>query len=481
MLKLSEVARHFRVPSGVVSTGWPSVEAKLLQLGIRFDPWQVQAAKVVLAKRADGLFATSVGGVVWSIPRQVGKTFTVGSIVLALCLLEPEVKAIWTAHQLRTANETFRAMQGLCRREQVRPFVARLRMANGEGEIEFTNGSRVLFGARERGFGVGIANVSVLMLDEAQRASEKALEDLIPTLNQASNPLLFLLGTPPRPTDPGGIFRRRRLEALAGGDDMFYLEFGASADCDPGKWAPGVVDWSQVALANPSYPTRTPRAAILRMMRQLGVESFRREGLGLWDDDLPGELPLIDATVWGSSVAAKPASGLKCFGVRFAVDGVTVALGAAIRPPGGPIHVEVIDERPVTDGLGWLVEWLAPRAKTTAQVVVDGRSGVGALLPALKLAGVGEQIVLVPTVGNVIDAHAMFLDALLSGGITHSEQPGLASEVGCAQRRKIGVAGGWGWRSTTDEPVTGLEAVTLAAWSVATTKRRPGKKGGGIL
>ena len=104
--KLSEIAREVVAPSGMVSTGWPAVERKCLDLGIRFRFWQPDIGRLILAKRADGKYAATVGGTGLSIPRQTGKTFLVGAIVFALCLLRPKLTVIWTAHLLRTSEET---------------------------------------------------------------------------------------------------------------------------------------------------------------------------------------------------------------------------------------------------------------------------------------------------------------------------------------------------------------------------------------
>ncbi len=480
--KLSEITRHLVIPSGIVSSGWPSVGSALTRLGVVFDPWQQQGTRLALAKRADGLYAAGIGGVGWSVPRQAGKTFTIGSLVFALALLEPGLTVIWTAHQLRTSNETFQAMQAFANRPRVKPHIGRIRTANGEGVIPFRNGSRVLFGARERGFGLGFAKVGVLIFDEAQRATNKAFEDMVPSTNQAPNPLIFVIGTPPRPTDPGEVFTLRRSKALAGGDDSVWMEFGADTGCDPRGWAEGWVDWEQVAKANPSFPHRTPKAAILRMLANLGADSFAREGLGLWDVDSPGEQPVIDPGLWQQSAAVAPKPGAEdrvCFGVRFALDG-SAALAGAVNT-GKTIHVEVIDSRPVEAGVSWLVDYLLPRWEDAAQIVIDGKSGSGALIAHLHQLGVGRKTLLTPKVDEVITAHSMFLQRLGDSSLTHGPQPGLDDQVRRAGRRPIGQAGGWGWKSLTGEPVTGLEAATLAVWAAATTKRRPGRSGGAVL
>src|SRR5690242_15351596 len=94
--RLSEVARHVVVPDGIVTTGYPAVRDKCKALGIVHDEWQAGLGRLILGKRKDGKYAATVGGVVLSIPRQVGKTFTVGSVLVALCLLFPGLTVLWT-------------------------------------------------------------------------------------------------------------------------------------------------------------------------------------------------------------------------------------------------------------------------------------------------------------------------------------------------------------------------------------------------
>ena len=235
--RLSEVARHVVYPADIVSTGWPEVEAKLAEIGIQFYVWQAGLAALILGKRADGKYAATVGGVTLSIPRQVAKTFLVSAIIFALCLIYPNLTVVWTAHRTRTSNETFRKLKGMAARAKIKPHVLAIRSTNGEQEITFRNGSRIMFGAREQGFGRGFTEVDIEVFDEAQILTEKALEDMVAAMNQSRFPagaLMFLMGTPPRPIDPGEVFANKRARALAGnGDGMVYVEMSADEDADP--------------------------------------------------------------------------------------------------------------------------------------------------------------------------------------------------------------------------------------------------------
>ena len=471
--RLSEVARHVVLPEGIAVDSFAPVEARTQEMGIRFDEWQRGLATAILAKRESGLYACGIGGAVISIPRQTGKTFTVGALVFALCSLNPNTLAIWTAHRTRTHNETFRSMASMAERKQIAPFVRSVRRANGEQEIEFTNGSRILFGARESGFGRGFAKVDILVLDEAQILTEKAMEDMVPATNASPNGLVLMMGTPPRPNDPGEVFTGRRADALSGDGDTLYVEFSADEGANPD-------DRKQWAVANPSYPSRTTEGAILRMRKLLGSpESFLREGLGIWDEEALAKKAFKPSTWQARAIDPQdvPRDGVRVFAVRFAVDGSAVALAAAIRPESGPVHVEGIKHAPVSDGTAWLVDWLLERREKAAQIVIDGKSGVGYLVQALRDEKVPAKVIITPTLDQVTAAHSMFEAALNQGHLTHRGQEQLDHQAEVAEKRKIGTAGGFGWQAPEGESVALLDAATYAYWGAKTTKRKPGRKG----
>jgi hypothetical protein len=364
------------VPPGVVATGWPAVRDKCRDMGISFRPWQHGAGQVILAKRASGKYAATIGGTGMSIPRQVGKTFLVGAIVFALCLLLPKLTVIWTAHRVRTGEETFKKMQAFARRRRIAPHIEQVFRGSGEEEIRFRNGSRIMFGARERGFGRGFDEVDVLIFDEAQILTDNALDDMIPATNQSRQPtgaLLLFMGTPPKPTDPGEVFTRMRADALAGSDeDTGWIEFGA----DPGfvpTAAPAPLthaDWEQIGKANPSYPQDTPREAILRMRKKLGAESFLREGLGIWDDEDSG--PGLDYRRWKTLAEASERGPSPVFGIATAPDRSWAALAVAWRRPDGHAQVQLVEYAPTTAWVKSRVNEL--RAKWGGRVLTDTES-----------------------------------------------------------------------------------------------------------
>jgi hypothetical protein len=440
-------------PDGIVSTGWPAVRDTCGRIDIKFDPWQDGAGRLILAKRKDGLYAADT--VVISIPRQVGKTFLIGSIIFALCIINPGLTVIWTAHRFKTARETFISMKASALRKVMGAHIDPEQIYSGAGNesINFRNGSRVIFGARERGGGRGFSEVDVLVFDEAQILSTNAMDDMVPTTNQAKNPLILLTGTPPRPIDPGEVFTLLRDAALSGeSSDTLYIELSAERSASP-------TDREQWRMANPSYPHRTSERAILRMKKNLSDQSFLREGLGIWDETSSGVVitdemwarvcdPLSrrvgDDLVLGVAVEEQEETGVK-----------TGAIVVACTNPLGRTHLELVESR---EGTAWIVprldqlrEQRRPRA-----LVIDSQGPAGALLPDLQ-RGWG-RLVLTPTT-TMRRACGSLLEAVKDRKVAHTgQQPTLSKAVAAGKRKQS--EDGWVWRRT--DGTAPLFAATLA-------------------
>ena len=469
-MRLSECASQLVIPEGIETTGWPAVAERLEVMGYPFDEWQAGVGAVALGKRKDGLYAAGGSAVVLSIPRQVGKTYMVAGLVFALASLYRNMLVIWTAHHSRTHAETYMSLAQLAKKPGVSRFVSHVSRTNGKEGIEFTNGSRILFGARESGFGRGFAEIDLLVLDEAQILTEKAIEDMVPATNAAPNGLVLMMGTPPRPTDPGEAFTLYRDRALAGeSKDTFYVEFSAPrrADIDsPDTWR----------KANPSYPHRTSENAMRRLRNLLvGDDAFRREALGVWDEKAVGK-KAFDPKRWDVLEGEPPAEGVRCFGVKFTPDGSHVAIAGAVHH-GDNTFTEAIRMAPMSDGTQWLIDFILDRKDRVAQIVVDGRAGAAYLVNALIEGGVPKRAVITPDAGQAIMAHQMFDQVVTSGTLRHGGQPELTDQVVDAIRRPIGKSGGFGWAAGTEgNTVALLDAATFAVWGAKTTKRRPGRK-----
>lgn len=457
--KLSEAARHVILPKDITTTGWPAVRDKCRELGLSFDDWQAGIIRVLLAKRADGKYASTVGGVALSIPRQTGKTYTIGAVVFALSLLTPRLTVLWTAHRLKTAKETFKSMQGLAGRRKISPHIEQVFTGSGEEAILFRNGSRILFGARETGFGRGFAKVDIEVFDEAQILTERALDDMLPAMNASPNALPIFAGTPPRPIDPGEVFGRLRSEAITAGTgtgDGAYIEFSADREASPD-------DLEQQAKANPSFPHRTPVEAIQRLRKQLSEDSFLREAMGIWDAD--SQHRVISEDAWNAQ--ADPAS--------MAVERLTLALDvpperskATVSLSGlradGRWHVELDEERM---GVDWVIPHIVARAEKNRlhAVVADQMSGmVEERRGRHYLIGTNVEVTLAAAEGrDMAIASAKFYDGIHDFSVFHTDQPQVNVALSVARKRPL--QGGWAWnRKDAASDISPIVSETLALW-----------------
>lgn len=473
--KLSDAAKHVIAPKGMTSTGWPAVERKASDLGISFRWWQKPLGRLILAKRADGKYAATIGGTGLSIPRQVGKTFLVGAIVFALCLLRPKLTVIWTAHRVRTAEETFGKMQAFAKRKRIAPHILKIVLGSGEEEIQFRNGSRILFGARAKGFGRGFDEVDVLIFDEAQILEDSTLDDMVPATNQSrqdAGALLLFMGTPPRPRDPSAAFTRMRTDALTGeDDDTAWVEFGADEDYEPTPVPAPLTeaDWRQVEKANPSYPNDTPREAILRMRKKLGPESFLREGMGIWDR-LQLTSTVIDFDEWHALIGVGPDDYAKPDGLAVDASHDREFSVAACWTEGEYAHVEEVwadgDEAAT-------LRWVAARAGRRLPVVIDSMSPAKSLIPGLLALGVNVKT---STAGDMSAACGLWFGEHLAGRLTHGNQDSVNAAILAATQRDIGTAGGWGWDRRDDQTnIAPLVAHTLARYAASFERKRTGE------
>jgi len=247
-----------------------------------------------------------------------------------------------------------------------------------------------------------------------------------------------------------------------------YLEFSADKNVNTLGWKSdrNKVDWVQVAKANPSYPKRTPRSAVLRMLKHLGEDSFLREGMGVWDTD--GGFAVIPAAEWTtcldltSKIAGSP---------RFVLDVAPNRSWAAFAVAGfredGVPHVEITSRAGVVDHRPG-VEWVVPRAVQLKESfpgfvlwVISG-SSVEALVPALVAAGVPLEFV---KSADVPAACGLFYDYATTAGLRHIGQTELTDALAGARKNVEDGEGAWrwGWRKSSAD-ITTLYAATIALW-----------------
>ncbi len=448
----------------VRANSWEDVSDLSASFGVVLDEWQEDVLQAALGERTDGRWAARMVGV--SLPRQNGKSQLIVARALAGVFLFDEQLIMVSAHQQDTAREVFtRLVDILEMSPTLNARVDTYGKALGREYIRFKSGQVIRFKARSTGSGRGFS-ADCLLLDEAQILTGAAWAAILPTMSARPNPQVWLLGTPPTPSDDGEVFGRIRETAMSGRDSrLAYMEWSAESTediDDPVTWA----------RANPAFPLRIGAEAIESERSSMSDEQFQRERLGIWDA--------------GRSNAVIPRSSWDEVGADWSVAVDRLALGVEAGPDlrwasvalagqraDGLWHVELDGHR--DGGTAWVVPYVAALLGVNPgirAVVVDAGSPSRALLDEFVAAGVK---VTSPKVTDLGGACTRMLEAVVTGQVMHTRQPQLTSAVSVAGRRRLGDTGMWVFsHATTTSDITPIQAATLALWGAQTTTvRRP--------
>jgi hypothetical protein len=339
-------------------------------------------------------------------------------------------------------------MKDLASHKRVAPHVTKcIALQGSRWRIQFRNGSRIDFGARSQGFGRGKAKVGVLVLDEFQHITGRALANLAPTTNTSDNPLILCAGTPPGPEVSGEAFKLRRKAALEGlSDDTLYVEFSADPDAESD-------DRKQWAKANPSFPKRTKERAFLLLRKILDEADYRREALGIWDNT---ETKRLIMPSWPACATTNSAPSPACLGLAMDPDRVWLSL-AASSAADSPHLGSVLRVR-VDAGKAQLLAEAARICKERGiPIAVDPKDAGANLEGDLDTLGVR---ILRAGFDDYVKACGDLYDAVESKEVEHGDYDDLNKAVEAA-----------GWRNGARRvwaPASGdvsmLKAATLAKW-----------------
>lgn len=306
-----------------------------------------------------------------------------------------------------------------------------------------------------------------LIIDEAQEYTDDQESALKYVVSASANPQTIYCGTPPTPISSGTVFSKLRATALSGGAQ--YTGWAEWSIPDLTKDIHNRDLWYET---NPSMGSFLTERDIVSEIGEDEID-FCIQRLGVWIRY--NQKSAISKTEWEELQAdtLPDLEGHLFAGVKFGRDGTNAALAIAVKTGDGRTLVEVIDCRPMRDGVGWIADFLA--AADVARVVADGQNGQKLLEDALKARKAGKPIC--PTVTEVILANAAFESALYSKSLVHMGQPALTQAVSNCEKRAIGSQGGFGYKSLRDAiAIELLDAVILAHWGCQEAKERKRQK-----
>jgi hypothetical protein len=246
--------------------------------GMVLDPWQRDALDDHLAENADGTWLTLES--VEECSRQNGK----GEIINAIALLHLFVLGtrtiIYSAHEFKTAKETYLKLSTLIRNTpELHAQVAYYHNSNEDTSIGLKTGQRLRFLTRSKDGGRGFTGDAIIF-DEAFNIAAAALDALLPTLSSKPNPHVYYFSSAGKTTAESDVLYGLKLQGEAGDLSIVWRSFSADPECDTDDEAA----WAQ---ANPAYGIRITARWIRTVERKrMTVAAFRRERLGIWEPRL---------------------------------------------------------------------------------------------------------------------------------------------------------------------------------------------------
>lgn len=437
--------------------------------------WQANLIKNILAINEEGLWVHPKYG--YSVPRRNGK----GEIltIREIYGLEIGEHICHTAHRTTTSSSASKRLVDLLKargyQEVFRPKknvqysesftyskqfgLERVTLLDSGGSVDFR--TRTSAGGLGEGF-------DLLIIDEAQEYTDDQQSTLQYVVSDSPNPQIILCGTPPTAVSRGTVFPNLRDSCLLGeAEEVGWAEWSVDQQSD-------VNDVELWYLCNPAMGYQLNERKV-KAEDKTDVIDYNIQRLGLWIKY--NQKSVISETEWMAlEVENVPERASKKFlGIKYGIDGSNVAVAIAFKDKDGKVFVECLDCRPARIGNEWIIAIIS-QMQDLGGVVVDGANGQKLLEEAMKEARIKVKPVL-PTVGNVIVANAMFEQALENATLCHKAQPSLVCAATNCEKRAIGSNGGFGYKSLTpDTEIALLDSVILAHWLAAEYKEKQKQK-----
>lgn len=429
--------------------------------------WQKRLLKSIMGRRKDGLWTHTTFG--FSVPRRNGKNEII--VMRELWGLVNGERICHTAHRTSTSHSAWERLYrvlGECgykelgrrkKSEQATTGDFRVSRQYGLETITMVGGGTICFRTRTEAGGLG-EGYDLLVIDEAQEYTENQESTLVYTVSDSKNPQILMCGTPNTAISAGTVFSKLRDQLLSGnGCDAGWAEWGV--DEEPAD-IEDVDIWYRV---NPSLGTILTERKIRAEIRTDKLD-FIIQRLGYWYKY--SLKSAITGDQWDSlrQQTLPDLDGPMTVGIKYGKVKATVAMSIAIRTWDGKIFVETIGCRDTVDGTSWMLDFL--RKAQPAAVVIDGAPGAE-LIEEMRQLRLGKPIQ--PTVAEYIQANTNFERSIADRQIVHMGQPGLRESATNCEKRPIGTAGGFGYKSISEAADIGpLDSVILASWYCSKTK-----------
>lgn len=427
--------------------------------------WQKLLIYDILAINKDKLYVHTKFG--YSVPRRNGKNEVIAA--RELYGLYSGEQILHTAHRTNTSHTAWERLHtimgeaGLVEKQDYKV----QRQLGLETITMLSTGGRISFRTRTDSGGLG-EGFDLLIIDEAQEYTTTQETSLKYVVSSSKNPQTIYLGTPPTVTSSGTVFSKLRQEVFK----------NKTKNTGWAEWS--VENMTDVHNVDAWYETN-PSLGLRLTERIIGDEisdndlDFNIQRLGYWTKtNLKSE---ISVNQW-KEVALDVLPGFKgrlFVGIKYGADGMNTSMCIAVKTKNDKYFVESIDCQPQVKGNDWIFRFL--KEADYEKVIIDCSTGQQELLDEEFRALKCSNKVIYPKVAEVIAAGINFQTLLQQKDICHMSQPSLQQSVTNCQKRSIGTAGGFGYKSIKEGvDISLMESMIYALWGCKTFKERRKQK-----
>ncbi len=434
--------------------GQSAIDAYEQADGYKALDWQKRLILEIMAVNNEDLWTHMKFGL--AVPRRNGKNEVI--LMRELAGLINGEHILHTAHRTDTSHVAYERLLDHLEKAGIR-IKGRLK-AFGKEHIELYTGGVIDFRTRTSSGGLG-TGYDLLVIDEAQEYTLDQESSLKYVVSSSRNPQTILTGTPPTVVSRGTVFKSLRKAVLTGErDECGWAEWSVEEMTDPKN----IDAWYE---ANPSLGYLLTERIIKDEITNDELD-FNIQRLGYWTtQNLKSE---VSKKEWQElQCETMPELTGKLFvGIKTsALPSVSVCI--ASKTTDDKVFVEAVDCRSTRDGYDWIIRLIAQ--PSVEKVCIDGKGDADVLIEEIRRAGLKKPIKV--QAGEYISAMAMFRNAISGSTLCHTGQPSLGQSVTNSEKRAIGTAGGYGFKSLkVGVDVSLMESAGLAYWLCSTQKQK---------
>lgn len=426
---------------------------------MRLDVWQKESLDDHCAENADGSWVTIESAE--EVGRQNGKGEIINALILLHLFVLSTRTVIYSAHEFKTAKETYEKISSLVRNTpELHAKVRNYYNSNENTSIVLKSGQRLRFLTRSKDGGRGFTG-DVIIFDEAFNISLSAMSAILPTLSSKPNPHIYFFSSAGKASTESDVLRNLKARGEAGDTSLVWRSFSADPEADTD-------DIEAHVQANPAWGIRITERFVAVERQNMTEAEYRRERLGIWDV-VGGKSSLIAATSWADTLELNGTmpDGTMVVGVAVSPDREWSSVAVAgVRLDGLP-YGEVVED---AEGVDWLLPYLVGfRERNDVDCFVIDQAGPAAtLLAGFISAGLNVKVT---DTTNYKAACAGIVDAVKYGKFRHRDQPVLTSAALGVREHRVGDS--WVFaRRDSGVRISPLEAVTLAVWGLVPAPKK---------